>query len=191
MAVVTNKFSDIHVQLLFYYNRTIMKRFILTILISVTITATFAQSCIEDAENYKIYLDNLFLLSKTNSKRIDTETVSKVSKTKKNPQKYIDAMLIRYEHSEIIIQRNIYYHCLGAIEELQPCVSNGKVKDYIDKFTATAELTEERINQLENSERSHIASFELTYGYPELINFSNILVEEEQELSTKFGLTLE
>jgi hypothetical protein len=146
-------------------------------------------STYDDISQYKQYLDNLWALSKTNSKRIDKQQVLKDSKNKNNPERYVDFMVIRYEHSEIIIQSNIYLHCLGVVEELKSVKANKVVSDAIYRFSSTANLAERRILELSQSKKQHLQEFELKYGYPELVNISNPLREDEQDLS-KMGLTI-
>ena len=147
-------------------------------------------SIYDDISQYKQYLDNLWVLSKTNSKRIDKQQVLKDSKSKNNPERYVDFMVIRYEHSEIIIQSNIHLHCLGVVEELKSVKANKVVSDAISRFSSTANLAERRILELSQSKQQHLQEFELKYGYPELVNISNPLREDEQYLSNKFGLVI-
>lgn len=149
-----------------------------------------AQSVYDDIAAYKQYLNNLLKLSQLNSKRIDKQQVLKDSKNKQNPERYVDFMLIRYEHSEVIIQANIYIYCLGAVEELKlRKKSDPVVADAISRFSETANLAEERIQELSRSEEQHCQNFQLKYGYPEFVNISNYLREDEQDLS-KMGLTI-
>ncbi len=149
-----------------------------------------AQSANGDINQYKQDLDNLCTLSKINSKRIDKQQVLKDSKNKKNPERYVDFMIIRYEHSEIIIQANIYLHCLMAVEELQSVKASKAITDAISKFSATANLAERRVQELSQLNERHLQEFQLKYGYPELVNISNYLREDEQYLSNKFGLVI-
>ena len=168
-----------------------MKQFcyILLLFLSFSLYSN-AQSVYDDIAAYKQYLNNLLELSKINSKRIDKQQVLKDSKNKQNPERYVDFMLIRYEHSEVIIQANIYMHCLGAVEELKSSKKSDSVlADAISKFSATANMAEERIQELSQSEEQHCQNFQLKYGYPELVNISNPLREDEQDLS-KMGLTI-
>ena len=168
-----------------------MKQFcyILLLFLSFSLYSN-AQSVYDDIAAYKQYLNNLLELSKLNSKRIDKQQVLKDSKNKKNPERYVDFMLIRYEHSEVIIQANIYMHCLGAVEELKLSKkSDSVVADAISKFSATANLAEERIQELSQFEEQHCQNFQLKYGYPEFVNICNYLREDEQDLS-KMGLTI-
>ena len=149
-----------------------------------------AQSVTDDIEGYKQYLSNLRKISQLNSKRIDKKQVLKDSKNKQNPERYIDFMLIRYEHSEVIIQANVYLHCVGVVEELKSFKSNAIVNDAISMFSATANLAEKRIQELSQSKELHLQAFQLKYGYPELVNISNYLRDDEQELSKQFGLII-
>ena len=151
---------------------------------------TSVSSTYDNISQYKQYLDNLWALSKTNSKRIDKQQVLKDSKNKNDPERYVDFMVIRYEHSEIIIQSNIYLHCLGVVEELQSVKANEVVSDAIYRFSSTANLAERRILELSQSKKQHLQEFELKYGYPELVNISNYLREDEQYLSNTFGLDI-
>lgn len=168
-----------------------MKKIFLALLLPFAMATVHAQSCMDAALEYKQYLDNLMSLSSANSKRIDKQTVAREAQTKDNPQRYMDFMLIRYEHTEIFIQQNVYFQCIGASEELNPCASDPAIKDMIERFNGTAKLAEKRVKSLIKSRDAHMASFELKYGYPDFVEITNYLLKDEQELANKFGLIIE